>query len=277
MQTQFDVVILAGQDPRRPDPLASMHGVAHKVLIPIDGRPMIWHVVDALAGSERIGRVVVVGLGAEAGVAFSRPVDFLPDQGSLLSNVVHGFSCLAAHGSPQRYALLTTGDIPLIRAEIIDWFIEACQPLDKDVYWGIVERRTMEALFPKSKRTYLRLVEGDFCSGDLYLGKIQAALGRQTILRQLVEHRKSILQQLRLLGPGVVLKFLLRRLRLADLLQLLQRLLELRGQTVILPFAEAGMDVDKPHQLEQVLAHLRQHPRPWPHGQSSSHQPSSYV
>jgi hypothetical protein len=89
----------------------------------------------------------------------------------------------------------------------------------------------------------------------------------------MVEHRKSVFQQLRLLGLGVVLKFLLRRLRMDDLLQLLQRLLELRGQTVILPFAEAGMDVDKPQQLEQVLAYLRQHPRPSSH----QNQPSIHA
>jgi hypothetical protein len=238
---------------------------------------MIWHVVNALAGSERIGRVVIVGLGPEAGALFSRPVDFLPEQGAILSNVAHGFSWLATHGSTQRYALLMSGDIPLITAEIVDWFIEACHPLEKDIYWGIVKRQTMETLFPQSKRSYLHLVEGDFCSGDLFLGKVQAALGRQTLLHQLVEHRKSVFQQLRLLGPAVVLKFLLRRLHMADLLQLVQRLLDMRGQTVILPFAEAGMDVDRPHQLEQVLAYLRQHPRSWPESQPLSPQGSSHV
>jgi hypothetical protein len=93
----------------------------------------------------------------------------------------------------------------------------------------------------------------------------------------MVEQRKSVWQQLRLLGPGVVFKFLLRRLRMADLLQLIQRLSELRGQTVILPFAETGMDVDKPHQLEQVRTYLRQHPRSMSYGQPPPHQRSIHA
>lgn len=256
MQTQFDAVILAGHDPNRPDPLAEEQGVSHKVLIDMAGRPMIWHVVQALAGSPQIGRIVIVGLGADSAVDFGCAVDHLADQGSLLDNVIHGFAWLAQHESPQRYALLLTGDTPLLTSAILDWFITACQPLGQDVYWGIVERRTMEAAFPASRRSYLRLVEGQFCSGDLFLGKIEAALRQQGLIRELVAQRKHVLRQLWLLGPTTVIKFLLRRLRLPELLVVVERLLGLSGGAVILPFAEAGMDVDKPHQLAQARAYL---------------------
>ncbi|MFN8495187.1 MAG: NTP transferase domain-containing protein [Caldilineaceae bacterium] len=263
MQERFDAVILAGYDRNRsqysPDPLVAQSGEPHKVLIKVAGKPMIWHVVNALANSRFIDRIVIVGLSPEDGVAFGRTVDYLPDQGGMMDNMVYGFSWLAQQESPAQYALLLTGDIPLLTGAMIDWFIEASQPLAKDVYWGIVEKQTMEATFPNSKRSYLRLVEGQFCSGDLFLGKMSAALGRQALFKQMVDHRKSVLQQLRLLGFRVVFKFLLRRLRMQDLLELFPRLLGLTGGAVILPFAEVGMDVDKPHQLTQVLAYLETH------------------
>ncbi len=259
MQAQFDAVILAGRDPNRPDPLAADQMVSHKVLIDIAGHPMIWHVVQALAGCPQIGRIVIVGLAPTSGVDFGRQVDYLADQGSLLDNVIHGFGWLAEHESPQRYALLLTGDAPLLTGAMIDWFINACHPLQKDVYWGIVARHTMEATFPASRRSYLRLVEGQFCSGDLFLGKIEAALRQQVLIRQLVAQRKHVLRQLWLLGPITVAKFFLRRLRLSELLSVVERLLGLSGGAVILPFAEAGMDVDKPHQLAQVRDYAARH------------------
>jgi GTP:adenosylcobinamide-phosphate guanylyltransferase len=256
MQTTFDAVILAGRDPNRPDPLAVANGVAHKALVDLAGHPLIWYVVRALASSHQIGRIVVVGLGLTSDIDFGRPVQFLPDAGSLLDNVQAAFGWLAEQQPTHSFALLLTADTPLLTPVIIDWFIQACQPLRHDVYWGIVERSCMEATFPQSQRTYLRLVEGHFCSGDLFLGKIESALKPQVILRQLIAERKNVVRQLRLLGWRVVIKFILHRLTMRDLLHLFAQLLGLQGAAIVLPFAEAGMDVDKPHQLAQVRDYL---------------------
>lgn len=262
MQTQFDAVLLAGFDPTQPDPVAQAEQVPNKVLIEVGGQPMIWHVVRALAASTQIRRIVIVGLAAEDAPEFGYPVHYLPNQASLLDNAIHGLAWLAESSSPQHYALLLTGDIPLLTTEMVDWFLAACQPLVEDVYWGIVEQRQMETTFPESQRSYLPVVEGRFCNGSLFLGKIEAALSQQGLLQQLVAQRKNIFQQLWLLGPGVIGKFLLRRLRLADLLGVVERLLHLRGHPIVLPFAESGMDVDKPHQLAQVRAAFAQRSSP---------------
>jgi molybdopterin-guanine dinucleotide biosynthesis protein A len=253
MQTRFDVVILAGQDPDQLDPLALDNGVSQKVLIDLAGQPMIHYVVQTLAACPAIERIVVMGLEPQPALAGERLV-FLPGQGKLLDNVVGGFAWLAEQGPADRYVLLTSGDVPLMSSANIEWFLQACQPLSKDVYWGIVEQRTMETTFPASRRSYVRLVEGQFCNGGLLLGKIEAVLARQTQVRALVAERKHIFRQVRMLGLAVVFKFLLRRLSLIDVQQVLQRLLNLSGAPIILPFAETGMDVDKPHQLEQVRA-----------------------
>ena len=114
--------------------------------------------------------------------------------------------------------------------------------------------------FPDSKRSYLPLREGRFCSGDIYLGRLSTAEQVQVKMRGFIENRKSVVRQLLLLGPGVILRFFLRRLALNDLLGVVQQVLGITGKPVILPFAEAGMDVDKPFQWEQVKAYLVRHP-----------------
>lgn len=260
-QTLFDVILLAGQDPGHPDPLAVENGVANKVLIALANRPMIEHVVQALAGNPVIDRILIIGLDAYTGISADGKIYQLPGQGTIFDNLMSGFAWLAERDSPAHHALVLSGDIPLITSAQVDWFLQACQPLDKDVYWGVVERSTMEKTFPESRRSYLSLVEGRFCNGGLYLAKIEAALGRQALIGQLIEQRKHIFRQLWLLGPGVILKFLLRRLRVPDLVAVMERLLGVRGEVIVLPFAETGMDVDKPHQLAQVRAYLDRNPR----------------
>ncbi len=261
MQERFDAVIVAGYDRNKPDALTEQSGEPHKVLIKIDGKPMIWHVVNALAQSQSIERIVIVGLVPEDGVAFGHAVQYLTDQGSMFDNIIYGFNWLAQSQSQERSAMLLTGDIPLLTSAMVDQFTTACQALDKAVYWGIVEKKTMEATFPNSQRSYLRVLEGQFCNGNLFLGKISVPLKRQKLIKQMLEQRKSVVRQLRLLGFGVIVKFLFHRLRLSDLLAIVQRSLDLSGAPVILPFAEPGMDVDKPHQLAQVLAYLAQKPQ----------------
>lgn len=259
-QTRFDVIVLAGQDPDHPDPLAVENGVANKVLIPLAGRPMIEHVLQPLVDNPVINHIVLIGFDMYEGVGTGANLHCLPGHGSIFDNVMSGFAWLADHVPPAHHALVLTGDIPLITRAQIDWFLQACQPLDKDVYWGIVERTTMEKSFPESRRSYLPLVEGRFCNGGLYLARIEAALGRQALIGQLIEQRKHVFRQLWMLGPGVIVKFLLRRLRLADLVAVMERLLRVRGEVIPLPFAETGMDVDKPHQLAQVRAYLERTP-----------------
>uniref|UniRef100_A0A540VHB4 Acylneuraminate cytidylyltransferase n=1 Tax=Litorilinea aerophila TaxID=1204385 RepID=A0A540VHB4_9CHLR len=256
-QTTFDAIILAGYDPDRPHPLTQGRGEPHKVLLPVAGRPMIGYVLQALADSGCVTSGVIVGMEPTAGLEFDLPVDYLPNRGSIFANAAAGFQHLAGRQDPRRHALLVSADVPLLTGEMVRWFVNACQPLDKDAYWGIVEKQVLERTFPHSRRTYLRLVEGQFCNGDLFLGRIEAALRQQALIRELVERRKNVLSQLRLLGPRVLLKFLLRRLSMADLIGVADRVLGLQGQPVILPFAEAGMDVDKPHHLAQVEAYLR--------------------
>ena len=88
MQERFDAVIVAGYDRHKIDALTEQSGEPHKVLIKIAGKPMIWYIVNALAHSQSVKRIVIVGLGLEDGVEFGHPVHYLPDQGGMFDNVI---------------------------------------------------------------------------------------------------------------------------------------------------------------------------------------------
>jgi hypothetical protein len=51
---------------------------------------------------------------------------------------------------------------------------------------------------------------------------------------------------------------MLRMITLDDAVKKVARRLNLSGRAILCPFAEAGMDVDKPHQLEIIRADMAQ-------------------
>ncbi len=273
-QTQFDVFITAGYDRDKPDPLAAVTGQPQKALVEIAGAPMIWHVVRALEESGLVGEIVIVGMDAKHRLDFGRPVHFLDDQGGMWSNQRAGAEALAQFGDRKRYILATSADIPLMTGEMVRWFVEACRPFQREMYWGIVERQTMESTFPNSRRSYLRLREGQFCSGDLFLTNLDAGLRFHRHVQQFFVTRKSVFRQLRLLGLRTIFAYLFGQLRLPAVKSLCERRFEITAQEIMLPFAEVGMDIDKPHQLQQVQDYLRQHPE---HPAHARHFPQSQL
>ena len=68
--------------------------------------------------------------------------------------------------------------------------------------------------------------------------------------------RKNVFRQARLVGLGILLKLVTRRLSLSDAERRIGQVLNVHGRVVPFPYAEVGMDVDKPHQLEIVRAEL---------------------
>ena len=258
MNEQLSVVavVTAGWSPKEDDPLAEYTHDKPKALIPIAGKPMITYVVDALAGSRYIQNIIIVSLDPAAGVEFSAPVEYVPDAGDILNNVEAGLNHATAHYPNVDGVLISSSDVPTITPPIVDAFIEECFHTDHDLYYSIIERTVMEGRFPGSLRSYTHLREGDFAGGDLILIRPSMALDQRELWRDLSAARKSSLRQARLVGMGLFLKLLIHRLSLADAERRISQVLNVRGRAVPFPYAEVGMDVDKPFQLEIVRAEL---------------------
>jgi hypothetical protein len=259
LQERIDAFITAGYDPDKPDQVSAAAGAAHKSLVPVAGMPMAWHVVRALAESGRVGEIVVVGLEPDE-IDFGVAVHHVPNQPNLWASQNAGLRKLRELNPDDRYILALSADIALLTGQIINAFIKACEPLTSDVYWGVVRKDVMLAAFPDSKRTYLPLREGSFCSSDLYLGRLSAGFHIQERLRYFIDNRKNVLAQVWKLGLPTMVKFLFRRLAMADIVDIAYRIADIHGGPVVLSLAEAGMDVDKPEQLLQVRSYLERHP-----------------
>ena len=150
MERQWTVVaaVSAGWNPREDDPLAAYTQGRPKALLPIAGKPMVAHVVDALAGSRYVRHLVVVGLDPAAGVSFAAPVAHIPAAGGLMANVETAFQYALDHYPGLDAVVYCSCDVPTLTPPIVDAFVEECLRTEHDLYYSVVERSVMERRFP---------------------------------------------------------------------------------------------------------------------------------
>jgi molybdopterin-guanine dinucleotide biosynthesis protein A len=241
-------LVLAGR--RNDGRLRSVSEADWEALIDVGGAPMAIRVARAVA--EASEAVAVVGP-AELGPLLPAGARLVPPQADLLANLERGLSIF-----PDEEALLVaTGDAALLRAEHVLAFrrgVEAAA--EADLWYSIVPRHVVEAFLPGVRRTYVRLREGSFTGGNL-LALRPATFGRlKRIAERVVALRKSPLGLARLVGFGFVLRLLAGVVSLAEAERRFSALAGVRGKAVVLPYAEVGVDVDKPSDYRWCTTHL---------------------
>ena len=256
MGEKVDAVILAGGASDKVYPLLEYAQAQKKPLIRIAGKEMVRYVVEAIAGSSQIGHIYIVGLGPEDGVEFTVPVEYVEASGSMLDNTVAGVERVIEVDPEMERVVVSSADIPLLTTEMVDYLIDTCLKTDHDVYYTVVEKSTMEARFPESRRSFVPLRDGSFAGGDINMARVSAIQANLDLARQISQSRKNVWQQVRLLGFGTLIKFAFRRLTIADAERVASRALGFQGRAIVTPYPEMGMDVDKPHQLDIVRAVL---------------------
>lgn len=247
---RYDAVILAGHSDR-PTPLEIATSQPRKALLPIQGRPMVHYVADALRASERIRRLVVVGLARADVPALDAgcPTIYLPNGKGILDNALRALDALGS----EEPVLFCGSDLPLLSAAAVCDLVERAEASGAEVCYPIVSREVMEARFPHSGRSFRPLVEGDFAGGDLFWITPRALRRNLALLQRLTSSRKSALRAAAALGPEIILRYLLRRLHLRDAERRGSQLLGCSCKAIVSPYAELAMDVDKPKHLQVVL------------------------
>lgn len=252
----MDAIIIAGGIPQLDEPLYEFTQGRPKALLDIAGKPMVQWVLEALNGSQLIDRIVLVSLSAEDGLKCDKPLFYVPNQGGMLQNLRAGIQKVLELNPQANHVLTVSSDIPAITPEMVDWLIERTSGTDYDVYYTVIPRQVMETRYPGSKRSYTKLKDVEVCGGDM--NKIHASLttSRQDLWEKILAARKSALKQAALLGFDNLILLLLGRVTLEKAVERVTKRMKVTGEAIVSPYAELGMDVDKPHQLEIIRADL---------------------
>ncbi|MBM4423595.1 MAG: hypothetical protein FJ030_09420 [Chloroflexi bacterium] len=257
--TQVDALLAAGGSGKPGDPLYPLTKGGPKAMLSVAGKPMAQWVLDALAASDRIGRVVVVGLTPEHGLTCgTKPLDFIPDSGSMVDNARAGLRRIVELNPQARHAVWASADVPGVRAEHINWLVDTCLQTDHDVYYTVIERSVMEGRYPASRRSYTRLRNMTVCGGDVNMLSTRLAADDNPLWLKITEARKNVFKQAMLIGLDTLLLLALRRLTLESAERIAGERLHVRARALVCPHAEIGMDVDKPFQYEIVSNDLAQ-------------------
>lgn len=248
----MDCIIAAGGRAGPEDSLYPYTLGGRKALIPMNGKTMLELVAAAFAGSRHVDGLIVAGLAeAEvAGLALPSLLAVLPDHHSLVANVKAGLQWRLDQGREGSEILLSTADIPLITPAIVDAFVAQCRPFDHLVYYNLVTKQTMEARFPGSRRTFVRLRDAEVAGGDVLL--VQAAITEsdENLWAALTGARKHAWQLARLAGPLTLLRLLTRRLTVAQVERVASRVAGAPIRILLSPYPELAMDADKATQVE---------------------------
>jgi hypothetical protein len=152
--------------------------------------------------------------------------------------------------------LLTTGDHGLLTAAAAAEFWRRALALrdrgDADLAVGFVPLAEVQARFPGVRRTALRFSDAEVCTCNFFALLQPSAAGVLQLWRRAERDRKQPWRLVRLLGPWVLVRFLLGRLTLGEALDRLGRIAGARIRPVLLDLPDVAVDVDSVADWELV-------------------------
>ena len=245
MTPTFDAIILAAQREGRLDPLAAGAGVSHKCLVPIGGRPLLAHVLEALAGVEGIERIrisvepgaepalrTVHGASGELGVA----VEFVPSRPTITDSVY-----TAAEGLDGPF-VITTADNVLLTAGAVRR-VAARLAAGDDAVGALSRKEDVLSAHPQGQRRFYRFTDGAYSNCNLY-GLSRAGLALAENFRSGGQFAKNPLRLVQAIGPInlVILRYGL--ISLTRAMAKLGRRFGVKTSAVVLADGAHAIDVD---------------------------------
>lgn len=242
-----DAIILAGGESKH---LSQCSTQRYEAMIEIAGKPMVTFVAHALRASGKVKRIFVLGPSTiMASCNFPDNTVLLNGGNTIMETIQIGMDALG-HEQP---VLVATADIPLLTPEAVTDFLAQCtQAAEADLYYPVVPRQVNELYYPGNKRTYVKLKEGVFTGGNIFLVKPVIVPRCLAVAEKIIAQRKNPLQLCKIIGWGFVFKFLCRMLGVREVERQFSDLLGIQGTVVFSSYPELGIDVDKPSDLELV-------------------------
>jgi GTP:adenosylcobinamide-phosphate guanylyltransferase len=253
---RWTAIVAAGERPG-VNALAAHFKETSKALISVGGEAMISRVVRCLLAAPSIGRVVIMAQNTHAltqkkdteWLAHDARVSFACSEGSLSRSL----AALTGTTAAPWPVMVTTADHPLLTPAIVEAFLKDAGGVDVAV--GMVNRTSMLPRFEKNARTWMRFSDGAFTGANLFAFNGTLAGSALAVWIRAEQSRKAPWVVFSHFGPWLLFRALTRTISVRSGLRNAGARLGIRAKAVILPFAEAGIDVDKlsDHTLAEAI------------------------
>ena len=247
MTAGFRAVVLAGERPGGGDLAKALHAPCG-AMVQVAGQTCLQRVLACLQTSEHALPGVVCGPDAAIVDAHPEHMAHLEAMGYtwLAPRMGPAASALAAaEAAAQLPIVITTADHALLRAPVVDAFLQACDAMqDCDFAIGLVPFERVMAEFPATNRTVLKFKQRPLCGSNLFA--VLSPRGKRALaFWQRVESlRKRPLQIAAHLGLTTLLRYALGRLTVEDAMERLSKLAGCRIGWVCIDEPRAAIDVD---------------------------------
>ncbi|MCL4673645.1 MAG: NTP transferase domain-containing protein [Sphingomonadaceae bacterium] len=178
-------LVMAGKRSGTLDPLAARAGVNQKSVVPVYGKPMIEHVIAALAMCDRVGEIRVIAHEPDE-IAAIPLVAQLQGEGRLVFrpgafNLVDSvFSGAEGGGFP---LLITTSDNCLVTAEGYAEFIDKALAAEAGAAAALARKEDVIAADPVGQKKFYEFTDGGYSNCNTYWIGSAEALGAAEIMR----------------------------------------------------------------------------------------------
>jgi GTP:adenosylcobinamide-phosphate guanylyltransferase len=246
------------------DPVAKLQNKSHKCLVEIDGVVMLERVIDTLLVAGCFERIYVSIESEEPLRTVPRLCEWL-DQKRIMTvksrDTLADSVLSAARDIPEPLPLIvTTGDNALHTPELIRSFMDQFWAHDGDVMVAFTNADVVRQDYPTIGLAYHILKDGGYSACNLYGLRREAALKTARIFESGGQFGKRHLRILKAFG---IMPFILYKLKLVGLEQLMQRIGRNLGCTVdtaMLDYSFGPIDVDNLQFFaiaEETLKHRR--------------------
>ncbi|MCX7970952.1 MAG: nucleotidyltransferase family protein [Negativicutes bacterium] len=226
-------VVLAGD---------SRGGGECRPLWPVGGRPLVDRVLQAVTAAPSVESVAVVASPAVAGYLGrigwgGRVAAAGPDLPASLQQA------LAVGGGGGRM-LLAAADLPFVTPGVVERFVGVCTGREGDFFYPVVGRDCYERQFAGLRRTYVRLREGEFTGGNLFVvdsGALRRGLPR---VEKLLAWRKSPWRLAGLLGWGILWRLVCRRLTIDRVTARFSQVMSVDARVIVSDDPAVAADID---------------------------------
>lgn len=178
-------LIMAGKRSGVLDPLAARAGVAQKCVVPVGGKPMIEHVVEAVSACDRVGAIRIVAhepdeiaaLPSVAKLVTDGRLTFHEGKFNIVDSVFSG-----AEGV-EFPMMITTADNCLVTAEGYAEFIDKALAQGADAGAALARKEDVIAADPQGQAKFYQFTDGGYSNCNTYWLANEQALAAAEVMR----------------------------------------------------------------------------------------------
>jgi CTP:molybdopterin cytidylyltransferase MocA len=252
----IDILVMAGGSA----PSWAHPPVENKALISVHGKPCIQWVLDAIIAAQKNPEIkkqfsirsILLGTDVLQNQGIAEQFDAYvssPETNRLSDNVRLGMEA-----SKGEYILIVTGDIPCIEMGHLRSLLSPIQDYpNADLFVPIIEKSSVDQLFPGSHRTYGKIKEGSVKVANCFLIRKDGFPKIDAIMNQFIENRKSVIKLAFHFGILNLLKLIVTKsISIPELEKAFLKASGIQVKGFFTEYAQLAVDIDKQSDIHDI-------------------------